>query len=147
MFNILFVCTGNTCRSVMAEYIFNDLNLNNNLSGSSAGISVIPDSSVTTNTIDILEKFLDIKINGRKAVQINKDLIEQNQLVLCMTDYIKEILVYNFPNNKDKIHNIHQYVGKQGDVIDPFGGDIEIYKETYRFLRKDIELLINKIQI
>ncbi len=147
MYNILFVCTGNTCRSVMSEYIFNNLSLDNNLRASSAGISVVPDSSATINTADVLDEFLNIKINGRKAVQLNKGLIEQSELVFCMTNYIKEILVYNYPDDKDKIHNIHQYVGKQGDIIDPYGGDIEVYKETYKFLKKDIELLINKIQI
>jgi protein-tyrosine-phosphatase len=72
--NILFVCTGNTCRSPMAEGLFKDMLKKNNIDNirvSSAGISVFPGEQANEKAIKALkEKGIDIRSHrARQAIE------------------------------------------------------------------------------
>ena len=55
---VLFVCTANTCRSPMAEEIFNKINDDSNIEAKSAGIVIVPGSFVTENSIELIKEEL-----------------------------------------------------------------------------------------
>lgn len=96
--NILFVCTVNTCRSVMAEAIFNKIESENLIIAKSAGISIIKGSVVTENAAMEILNDLNIDIRGREAISINEDKLRDSDLVLTMTNYSREFIKENFPN-------------------------------------------------
>ena len=143
--NILFVCTGNTCRSCMAEAIFNKLNMLDNIAYS-AGLSITDNSVISLNANLVLKAAMDIDIMDRKAIQITDKKIEEVDLVLTMTNYMKEILNMKFPASKAKIYTLNEYVGVQGDIIDPYGSDVIIYSETLQVIKNRILLLFDKLK-
>lgn len=144
--NILFVCAGNTCRSCMAEAIFNHINSIDSVKAFSAGVSSVKGSRTSKNSAAVVEFNTGLNISNREAVQLTTELVETSDLILTMTYSIKNYLVGILPNHKNKIYVINEYVGVEGEISDPYGGDISIYNKTYKDLKKNIDLLLLKLK-
>ncbi|ADL52753.1 low molecular weight protein arginine phosphatase [Clostridium cellulovorans] len=144
--NILFVCTGNTCRSCMAEAIFNKINDVEGLIAYSAGVSAIPDSSISKNASLSLKNNLDVELIDRKAVQVNKRLVDSSDLILTMTSRHKEFLLSYFPEVSEKTFTLKEFSESDDEVSDPYGGNLDIYHRTFMQLKDNIELVIEKLK-
>ncbi|KEI11002.1 protein tyrosine phosphatase [Clostridium sp. K25] len=143
---ILFVCTGNTCRSCMAEVIFNEMSDIENVKASSAGISVVPGSKTSKNAVQLVKEKFNLDISNRFAKQLLPEDINKSDLILTMTLYMAEVLRDTFPKEKRKIFSLNSFVNINKDISDPFGGNVEMYQRTFYSLKKSIELLISKLK-
>ncbi len=141
MKNILFVCTGNTCRSPMAEAIFNHLK-NGDAFAKSAGLFSVEGSRAAENTLRVLEEnkmHLD-----HRSKQLVEDDLNWATYVFAMTKGHKDMLMDKYPAAADKIFTLKEYVdGPKGsiDIVDPFGGDIQTYRATFQEMKDLIERL------
>ena len=144
---ILVVCTGNTCRSPMAEGILRDLGNKNNLDirVKSAGIMALDGDGVSKNSVITL-KDLGIDIEGHKASLLRKDLVDEADIILTMTNSHKEKLIRKFPNARNKLFLYNEYAyGKYTDISDPFGGNINTYQSTRDEIYKASEAIIERL--
>jgi protein-tyrosine phosphatase len=130
----------------MAEAIFNKLCTMDNITASSAGLSVVKDSKTSKHSASLVNKYLNVDISDKYALQLTEGIIKESDLILTMTVYMRDILRNNFPNLSSKIYVLNEYVGVSGDVLDPYGGDIAIYTETFNSLKASIELLLYKLK-
>ncbi|CAM2755248.1 low molecular weight protein arginine phosphatase [Hathewaya histolytica] len=143
---ILFVCTGNTCRSPMAEAIFNKLNNNLDHSAYSAGISVIDEDFTTKNSSIVIMEKIGQDISKRKAVFLTEELLQKYDLILTMTLSHKLYIVQHYTDLSNNVYTLNEYVGIEKDILDPFGGNLSIYIETFKNLEESISLLLKKLE-
>ena len=131
--NLVFVCTGNICRSPMAEGMFKKLLEEKGESGidcSSAGLATFDDQSVA------LEYGVDI--SEHLSRMLTRSIARKADLIVCMTDEQFETLNRMIPDEK-------LYV-LAGGVDDPYGCDIEVYRECAKKINGALPELYEKIK-
>ncbi len=136
---ILFVCTGNTCRSPMAEAIFNTISegaFSRGFSGNGF--------PATENAVKVMAE-MGIDISKHVSKMLTLDDLSDADLVLTMTKAHKNLLTDIAPAEKDKIFTIGEYAGGE-DIADPYGGDIEVYRRCAEMLKEEIEKIAEKLK-
>ncbi len=142
--NILFVCTGNTCRSPMAAALMNKMAIDEGLDIriESAGIFAQVGAPATNEAIIVMKQY-DIDLLSHHAQQINSELIEKSDVILTMTEGQKMLFA---DMAKDKTYTLCEYAGVAGDIDDPFGGDVLEYEETAQAIYFALEAICEKIK-
>jgi len=144
--NILFLCTGNTCRSRMAEAIFNEINDAKNIKAYSAGIMAVSGTRTSKNAAMVIKENLDIDISSDPARMLSSEMVEKADLILTMTDSIEKLVKSAYPAYIEKIFTLNGYIGLNSNILDPFGGDLQVYRQTFNQLNNSILLLNNKLK-
>lgn len=126
--NILFICTGNTCRSPMAAAVMNKIASENDMDvkADSAGLFAAEGESASDEAVEALKKYA-IDLSSHLSKPVTEELINKSDIILTMTSAHKTVLQSVAP---DKVFTIAEYAGEDEDIPDPFGGDLEEYEET-----------------
>ncbi len=151
MKKILFVCTGNTCRSPMAQALFmkylSTYSKHEAYEVISAGIFAHAGNPVSLETSLLLQKEEGIDLSSHQSQCIDTDMVQGADLILTMTREHKNFIInqYPLPDGKE-IHTLSEYVGQNHeDIIDPIGGGLESYRECLQQMRGLIHMLVKKI--
>lgn len=138
MIKICFVCSGNTCRSIMAERLMKKMLKDRKIEDikvSSRGLNATGES-ITSHAKQVLKEFKTISSN-RKSVKLGK--IDKNTLYITMTSDQK---------SKIKSKNVVSFNELIGfDIADPYGLDFQTYKKTAKELIQGINVLIEKLEL
>lgn len=136
---LIFVCTGNTCRSPMAVTIFKSMETNSEIEVLSRGLIVLF-SEPSNLKADTVLKSHNLDLKNHKSKGLKATDINENTLVLTMTDQQKRQVMETF-NQAENVYTIKEYVGDSGDVADPYGGSLIEYEDCYG----ELSLLIKKL--
>ncbi|RCW48269.1 low molecular weight protein arginine phosphatase [Halanaerobium sp. MA284_MarDTE_T2] len=144
--NILFVCTGNTCRSPIAEYIFRefikDRGLEDKWNIQSAGVSAVNGSKINEKAKTVMDE-ISIDTSDHRSKNIKDIDLDRQNLILTMTRKHSRVLILNYPTCADNTFTLKEYTGSETekDISDPFGRSVDFYRET----RKEIEVELKKL--
>lgn len=145
---ILFVCTGNTCRSALAEGIARREAIDRGLIDfevSSAGTSAWNGAPASDGGLLVaLERGVDL--SGHRARQLTREIVEDQDVVLVMGPHHLERA--EALGGEGKSHLLTHYAAHGSSdraVSDPFGGDLEVYRATYEELEREIRRVFDRI--
>jgi len=142
MTRLLFVCTGNTCRSPMAEGLFNLYAERAGLDAqaSSAGTYAMEDTPPEPNAIRAAAE-LGASIGAHRAQRVSYALMSDNDRVLCMTYSHRSQLAAMYPQHAKKITCV-----APEDLPDPFGCELDVYRETALELADAARKLVDELK-
>ena len=143
---ILFVCTGNICRSPIAEYLLKSNIEAENLNLRTASAGFIGNEMAISLNSAILLKEKGINAENHTSQKINKDIIRKSRLILTMEKAHKDSILEIAPNSFDKVFTLSEYASTSGNIDDPFQRDIRFYKIAFNEISKRIELIMTKIR-
>ena len=136
MLKICFICTGNTCRSIMAERLMKKAVKDGGISDikvSSRGLNAKGDN-IAENAKIVLKKLKASSAN-RKSVKLGKT--DDKTLYIVMTEKMKVMV------KSGRVMSIKDLTGQ--DILDPYGGDVSLYQTTAEQIMGAIDKLLEKI--
>jgi len=143
--HVLFVCTGNICRSPLAESLLERALKERGLevSVTSAGTGAWDGAPASEGAYLVgLERGLDL--SGHRARLLTRELVEQADLILTMARHHRARV--DELGGEGKVYVLGEYAGKGGDeVSDPFGGDLGVYRDTCQELESLAEAVAERL--
>lgn len=145
--NILFVCTGNTCRSPMAEALMRKYAQEKGLDVKvkSAGIYAFDGQDASKEAVHVMKEE-GIDISSHRSNLLYRNLVEDADLILTMSKSHKEQLLSRYDFLTGKIFTLKEYAySKEEDIEDPFGRGVEVYRKAKEEIKEAIKAVVERL--
>lgn len=150
--NILFVCTGNTCRSAMAEAWAKKICKDNpdrygDFNIESAGVHCAGATPASEEAVKVCsEEGCDLSLF--RAKQVKMEHMERADYIFAMTKNQKQMLEMVAPAYRSKIYLLNAYAKgtpDAEDIMDPYGGNHRVYEVCFGQLKESVEAVLEKL--
>jgi tRNA threonylcarbamoyl adenosine modification protein (Sua5/YciO/YrdC/YwlC family) len=143
---ILFVCTGNVCRSPIAEYLLREKIKKDNLPFSVASAGTLKDykSGISLFSGQLLQE-AGIDASNHSSQPVTERLLSESWIVLTMETSHKEELLSRYPDFGYKIFTLSEYADMEGNIDDPYGKELEDYQRAYAEISARVDVIFKKI--
>ncbi|KUO69912.1 MAG: protein tyrosine phosphatase [Desulfosporosinus sp. BRH_c37] len=136
---LLFICTGNTCRSPIAEGLAREI-FGDSVQVASAGLDACIGESVSAHALAVLKE-QNIDLSGHRSRRVKAELIEDADWIIPMTQAQEEALSRLFPQYKHKTRYLGAWGDQKRDVLDPWSGSLDVYRQTANEIRELLSAL------
>jgi tRNA threonylcarbamoyl adenosine modification protein (Sua5/YciO/YrdC/YwlC family) len=141
---VLFVCTGNSCRSVMAKALLEKILKEKNrmdVRVLSAGIMMMTGLGASQETIEVIRRE-GIDVSGHRSQRITADMIKRSDLILIMEKLHEEKILEMAPEAKNRLFLLKEFAKidvNNLDIPDPIGRTLEFYEKTFAIIKEAVE--------
>jgi L-threonylcarbamoyladenylate synthase len=151
-FIILFICSGNICRSPMAEGILKRVlrktKYKDRVEVKSAGTLKIENAHAAIESIEIAGQY-DVPLAQHRSRALNRELLSEADLVFCMSMNHLNYINSHFPEFKDKVFLLKQWHEKKKlsnpSIADPIGHNLDFFKKTFNQIYIEIMRVLPEI--
>jgi len=144
MKRLLFVCSGNSCRSVMAEYIMKDLCKKQSIKMEIFSRGINPEEEVNQYTIGVLK---NSEVKQHVPKRLEQEDISLSDLILTMDKPTKAKIIIFYPNileNLEKVYTLKEILGHNDpNIEDPYSNQF-IIKNGRVYKNKDEDMIIDR---
>lgn len=133
---VLFVCTGNTCRSPMAELFFRAELARRQVKNTvvrSAGLSAFANTPISEQAARVMADN-GIDAANFRSTRLTAPLLDQCDLILTMTANHRQAILNALPEFENKVHCLLEIISGK-DVPDPYGGNDDEYRTVFESMR------------
>ena len=150
---IIIVCTGNSCRSVMAAGLLKKmLKRKDDYKIMTAGIAAVAGMLATKEAIQVMSE-QDIDIREHRSSPLRDEIIHQADLILVMERKHMENILSRVSNAKDKVFLLNEFGRVKGedklvdpDIPDPIGKPLDFYRKVLEIIRESIMRTVRKLE-
>ena len=140
---LIFVCNDNTCRGPMAEVIFKGLSSEMEIEAVSRGVIVLfPEPS--NPKAEMVLRNHELILENHTSKRLEEEDINEDTLILTMTEKEKRMVLEEF-EKANIVYTLKEFTDEEGDVIDPYGGDLMDYENCYTDLARLIKKTVVKL--
>ena len=127
---VLVVCTGNTCRSPMAEGWLNQKLAGKGWLAESAGVAAWGGTPASPEAIEVMRE-IGVDLSAHRSRRLTRELADEAAVILAMTDGHRREIARHFPEAAKKTHLVHGFgLEKERDVLDPIGMPADVYRHV-----------------
>lgn len=142
---LLFICTGNTCRSPMAEGLAREM-FGELVEISSAGLAAWEGAEISPHALEVLKE-QNIDLSKHRARRITEAIMVDSDWIIPMTLAQEEELRYQFPQYAHKIRCLGNWRDSQKDISDPWMGSLAVYRQTALEIRELLSELRERLKL
>ncbi|MDD5154916.1 MAG: L-threonylcarbamoyladenylate synthase [Candidatus Omnitrophica bacterium] len=147
---VLFICTGNSCRSVMAEALLKKMLSERNRSDVevlSAGTMMNAGLPATEQTKEVLKRE-NIDVSGHISRQVSREIINRSDIILVMEKTHEGRVLEMAPEARNRLFLLKEFakINEDGlDIEDPIGKSMEFYSNIFNTIKQALERIIDII--